>query len=58
MTKTVNAKKEFDAQLLYEISYDNEEVVVTAEDCECRPGKCRYCKSLDKCEFGMYSLIL
>lgn len=50
-------KSKFDAQLLYEI-YNNEDDIVT-ENAECRHDyNCRYCNSLNDCEWGIHSLSL
>ena len=45
-------KSKFNEQLLYEI-YNSEDEIMN-EPVECRHN-CRYCKSIDECEFGMFS---
>lgn len=53
--KTIVESK-YDEQLLYEI-YNNEEEMMTEGIADCRHN-CRYCKQLDKCEYGMFSVSL
>ena len=57
MTDKTIVESKYDAQLLYEIYNSEDEMMNEAVECRL-DGNCKYCKSLNDCEWGMHSLSL